>query len=297
MGYAPPAIQALFDTVKERMPSAQLGGIYGTKPGYHNCRADLPPSDYSVQTGPDKEGDPQAGAALDITYGRPEEQHAASQRLMNAKTDPRTDCLREFFGSVDGVNVCGWDFHGGYPVTSDDSHLWHVHLSFLRKHATNGPMLQELADVITGISSSDQPKGDTMPEIVTVRRSAPMTLHAGQAVELKFDAQDDDSGDVFYGEGKPGAGEQGARLNLDGARFVSTFTGKVPDGVTLSVRFAWCDRDGDTTGTSAWADHSGELVDTRAARVGEDNGVKLSVKADADCELKGAQWRVLYWRT
>lgn len=171
MGYAPKAIQDLFDTVKERMPSAQLGGIYGTKPGYHNCRAALPSSDYSVQIPPDKQGDPQAGSALDITYGRAEDQHAASKRLLNAKNDPRTECLREFFGSTDGVNVCGWDFYGGYPVTSDDSHLWHVHLSFRRVHATNGPMLQHLADVITGQEGDDMNKEETMKLIAQAFRA------------------------------------------------------------------------------------------------------------------------------
>jgi hypothetical protein len=171
MGYAPPAIQHLFDTVKSRMPSAQLGGIYGTKPGYHNCRANLPGSDYSVQKPPDKEGDAQAGSALDITWGSSADQKSSSQRLMNAKNDPRTDCLREFFGSVDGVNVCGWDFYGNYPVTSDDSHLWHIHLSFLRKYATNDAMLQDLADVITGQQGDDMNKDETIDLIAQAFRA------------------------------------------------------------------------------------------------------------------------------
>lgn len=206
MGYAPKAIQDLFDTVKARMPSAQLGGIYGTKPGYHNCRAALPSSDYSVQIPPDKEGDPQAGSALDITYGRAEDQHAASKRLLNAKQDPRTQCLREFFGSVDGVNVCGWDFYGGYPVSSDDSHLWHIHLSFRRKFATNGPMLQDLADVITGQTGDDMNKDETVDLIMEALRAYHLGGAHGPFTPEKFGkvikGEDDGMGDrVFRLEG------------------------------------------------------------------------------------------------
>jgi hypothetical protein len=177
MAYAPAAIQALFDTVKSRMPSAQLGGIYANKPGYHNARNQLPPSDYSVQTAPDKHGDPAAASALDITWGSANDQRTSSQRLLNAKNDSRMSCIREFFGSTDGVTVCGWDYYGGYPVTSDDSHLWHIHLSVLREYANDQAALAKVADVITAASGGggSTPQEDEMKYASRVR-SNPQTV-------------------------------------------------------------------------------------------------------------------------
>jgi len=156
--YSPNAIQQLFDTVKQRMPSAALGGIYANKPGYHNARNQLSSGDYSVQKPPDKEGDGWAAAALDITPNAAD-QKTMSQRLLNAKNDSRMAPIREFFGSTNGTSVCGWDYYGGYAVTSDSSHLWHVHISVLRKYTNDVAALQKVADVITGVSSGGGDSG------------------------------------------------------------------------------------------------------------------------------------------
>jgi hypothetical protein len=77
-----------------------------------------------VQLSQDKKGDGEAACALDISWSKASDQYTVSQRLLNAKTDPRmTKCIREFYGSTDGKVVIGWDYQGQYAVTSDDSHL------------------------------------------------------------------------------------------------------------------------------------------------------------------------------
>jgi hypothetical protein len=154
MGYAPDAILQCFNTVNAAMPQAINAGIYGNKPGYHNCRANLPSSDYSVQKSYDKEGDPQAGAAIDITFYDPPDMKAITRRLID-ETDAHGDTgklrgLRSFFGTVDGVNVTGRDVPGRYAVTSDPSHLWHIHLSGKRKYANDHAAWQDVAGVILG---------------------------------------------------------------------------------------------------------------------------------------------------
>jgi hypothetical protein len=164
--YAPKAIQHLFDTVRASIPSANMGGIIGDSAhdyGYHRGRDYVSGSDYSVQTSPDKKGDGQAACALDISWDRAEDHYAVSQRLLNAKNDARMNAARSFFGSTNGRDVCGWDYYYGGACTSDDSHLWHVHLSILRQYANDDAALQKIAQVIIGSGSSTTTEDDDMP--------------------------------------------------------------------------------------------------------------------------------------
>jgi len=155
--YAPNAIKHLFDTVHAAIPQAILSGIVGDSAhtyGYHRGRNYVGSNDYSVQTPPDKKGNGEAASAIDMSWSEANWQYTVSQRLLNAKNDSRMNPIREFFGSTDGRNVCGWDYYGNYSVTSDDSHLWHVHISVLREYADNDAALQGVAQVITGASGT-----------------------------------------------------------------------------------------------------------------------------------------------
>lgn len=308
VGYTTAAIHRLFNTVAAAMPSAVFAGSYGDKPGYHNCRANLGPGDYSVQTPPDRLGDPQAGAALDITYRDPAEQYAASSRLLAAKYDPRMYPIREFFGSVDGITVCGWDYYGwgdqadGYPVSSDDSHLWHVHLSILRQYTEDDAALQAVADVITGSSGG----GPDMANRVQVSRSTAARLAAGAVIDLAWDVQEADPGGVFYGTGDVPAGGSRARLDLGGSNgrlYVSTFMATVnglADGSQILSGLTYCDSAGNNVGNSPMQQHLSnggpcEVVDSRVGRAAPERGIKIRLKPAADVTLDGARWTVLYF--
>ena len=155
--YAPEAIRDVFDQAAATAPGLglNLSGIVGDAShgyGYHLSRAMLPSSDYSVQLADDKLGDPDAASALDIKPGGTEGMRVVTRRLIDATQagDPRMRPVREFFGTLDGRNVTGLDVVGRYWVTSDDSHLWHVHISFLRRFATDKAALAGVADVIAG---------------------------------------------------------------------------------------------------------------------------------------------------
>lgn len=312
MAYSPDALRKCFDTVKARMPSAQLGGIYTNKPGYHNARANLPSSDYSVQKPPDKEGDAQAGGALDITFGSLADQKNASKRLLDAKNDPRCDVLREFFGSTDGVTVCGWDYYGGYAVTSDNSHLWHVHVSGLRKHLNDGPAWQAVADVITGTGSGGggASEGDEdMPKRFQAKRIDPLRVNKINVVwDIKWDQQDWDTGNIFYGTNAPEGDQKGAYIATgkpDGASYVSTFNCKVA-GLTEGQEFLtgisyYLLSTGETTGGAAWKEWRAgpggklEVVDTRVGYSNPGKGIAIRVQTQAACDIEQAVWAVIHW--
>jgi hypothetical protein len=167
--YAPQAIENLFAAVKASIPSAQMGGIIGDAAhtyGYHRGRNYLPSNDYSVQYPPDRQGDGEAACALDISWSNASDQYTVSQRLLNAKNDSRMAACREFYGSTDGRTVIGWDYYEGHSGTSDDSHLWHVHLSILRAYSNDDAAMARISEVITGKAGGGQPPEDELPEEV-----------------------------------------------------------------------------------------------------------------------------------
>lgn len=164
-GYAPPAIVGCWTTVKAAIPSAQLGGVFARKPGYHNARSQVHRSDYSVQRADDRVGDINAASALDITL--PDAQmRLVTSRLMQAagwtlrggawvktgRPDPRLKAVREFFGTTNSRTVVGSNLPDQYLVTSDPSHLWHIHISGYRRWATDHAAWQQIASVIVGTS-------------------------------------------------------------------------------------------------------------------------------------------------
>jgi len=147
------ALEHLFNRLRnEGYPAALMGGIYADKPGYHNQRANLPGSDYSVQRPDDQTGSDWDPAGLDITLHNPSDMQRITQRLLDltAAGDPRIQILREFFGTVDGWNVVGRDVRDNRPITSDDSHLWHCHISSYRLYANSHSAMDELATAILG---------------------------------------------------------------------------------------------------------------------------------------------------
>jgi hypothetical protein len=174
--HAPDAIRQLANQVIRAVPGAVLSGIVGDAShtyGYHRSRNWILASgqdgsgDYSVQLAQDKKGDGDAAAALDVSLP-PDMMKAVTHRLIKAMrdNDGRVGAVREVFGTVDGKHVTGWDRHNpDRPqddswTSSDDSHLWHVHLSFYRELATDAESLAPVAEVCGGHGKA-QPADDT----------------------------------------------------------------------------------------------------------------------------------------
>ena len=205
--YAPQALRWLGNAIVKAIPSARFSGIVGDpshKYGYHRARNRLPKNDYSVQTGPDKAGDGWAASALDISFDSKWMKTITKRLLASAKdqNDPRLNCMREFFGTTNGSSVAGWDTYYGRPATSDDSHLWHVHMSILRKYANDRKALAGVLSVIKGEKELDVDLDDKvklsewipqawpdLDETITVRTALGSAYgHARQAKDLIRDA-------------------------------------------------------------------------------------------------------------
>lgn len=149
----------------ELEPAGLLGGIYADKSGYHNTgkrNLDRWPSNYSVRDAVDRTGPAWAtkAAALDWTF--PDAQRGQygtidryTSRLVTSaqnQADPRLDLiLREFYGQADtDSHVEGWDERKDVAVTSDSSHLWHIHFSFTRSRVHDFWSMWALLTVLQG---------------------------------------------------------------------------------------------------------------------------------------------------
>lgn len=149
--------EAAIDSASKRGDAATISGIVGDTDhrrdgGYHISREDQPATNYSVVLPEDKGGSSAWASAVDMSM-RPEQMALVTGRLLaSAKdvTDSRLNYCREFYGTLNGRDVVGWDTYYGTPATSDDSHLWHVHISFLRKFANDPAAMAAVLSVITG---------------------------------------------------------------------------------------------------------------------------------------------------
>lgn len=154
----PDAVEYLWQELHKLEPSTELGGIFASKPGYHNTRDGNAPGNYSVVDPPDQGGPGNMAAALDWTF--PEAQSGSYDRIMKYSkrlldcgkdvNDSRLDWMREFYGQADkDTQVEGWDYRYAVSVSSDSSHLWHIHFSFSRNALTVANM-DKLLEVLTG---------------------------------------------------------------------------------------------------------------------------------------------------
>jgi hypothetical protein len=160
--YAGKGPKACWDAITVK--SAQLSGIVGDSAhtyGYHRGRNYVSSSDYSVQQADDRAGPGEAASALDVTMNDAD-MKTVSKRLNDAvnKKDSRLHCLREWYGTTNGTSVTGRDVRTGNYITSDSSHLWHVHLSFYRKWADDPAEAQKVAAVFNGTSGGTSGGGD-----------------------------------------------------------------------------------------------------------------------------------------
>ena len=155
----------LWEQLQALEPTTRLGGIFAAKPGYHNCRSNLPSYDYSVTDKPPDGGGPgSAAGAIDWTF--PDAQGGNYTRIAKYTkrlfasardpNDPRLNGWREFYGQADSDSyVEGWDIRYNRAATSDSSHLWHIHISENRDMSTSKPNKEALLSVLKGESVDD----------------------------------------------------------------------------------------------------------------------------------------------
>src|SRR3990172_3421380 len=169
----PSAIETILWPGLKALEPAQsvLSGIEADKPGYHNTRDRLlregRTDDYSIQTAKDNKGPGDEGSAIDWTFRDAQAGNFStiakySNRLYAAgvNDDPRAKTyLREFFGNTDSDRtVEGWSYYRDASATSDNSHLWHIHLSIYRKYINDIAAMHALLDLCAGKAIPAKPK-------------------------------------------------------------------------------------------------------------------------------------------
>lgn len=158
---------------KKRFPNARLGGIFAHTYGYHSDQDWLEvndPDNYSIQLKLDEDGPETKAAAWDFTLSDAD-MEKVTRRMKNAVEHPEDDRLaivRDWYGTLDGVNVFGYIHDGpGTPwrrASSDKSHLWHVHTSIIRSFINDWDRLWGVISVMVGVSWEDwKAGGNDMP--------------------------------------------------------------------------------------------------------------------------------------
>lgn len=163
------------------IPGVRLGGIWASKPGYHNTVSANSSSNYSVRLSLDRTSPRDKARALDLTMSDAA-MRKYTQRLLDAaaRRDPRLRGVREFYGTVNGRTVVGRikDSEAGAwrSSTSDTSHLWHIHISIFTAYCDNQTALADVMSVLSGgtTSEGDDPmlglkKGDSGKQVTALQ--------------------------------------------------------------------------------------------------------------------------------
>lgn len=90
--------------------------------------------DYSIQDRRDLSPDRDVLAALDISLPTPQLIEACTALLEASLAGTLPPQVAEWFGTVDGVTVAGWDVIDNASATADTSHLFHLHVGFFRAY-------------------------------------------------------------------------------------------------------------------------------------------------------------------
>lgn len=163
-------------------PGSKNGGTYANKPGYHNRRDSLPRNDYSRVRALDLKGPADKAAAFDWTFPDAQAGNYAtikkfSTRLLKSGKDPkdeRGNYLREFYGNANGDRwVDGWDFQIVTGVSSDSSHLWHIHFSFMRAYLNDPKAFDAVLSILKGESLLVWRARWAVKKVVAVVKRAP----------------------------------------------------------------------------------------------------------------------------
>lgn len=169
----PPAVFSIYAQVRPYLSSLRVGGVVGdarhvAQGSYHVSRDVMRANGlighYSMKAPADLRGPGGYAAAIDLSLN-PAQMVSVSRRLDNAmKTgDPRIEPTREYIGTFNGRDVCGWNRYdsGGTGSRSrvghhdtgygDDGHLWHVHLSVFRAYVLDRNRTTGIAEVVAGL--------------------------------------------------------------------------------------------------------------------------------------------------
>lgn len=156
----PPALAEMGRTVRTALGlSAGAIGFKGNElhlNGAHRSRRWILTSawctdrSYTVSYPDDRLGDEDWIAGCDITASSPI-LLPMCQRLDRAVRAGELEELAAWYGNVDGDSrVDGYNNILNRVASADSSHLWHLHLTILRRYANDAPFMRRLAAVLIG---------------------------------------------------------------------------------------------------------------------------------------------------
>jgi hypothetical protein len=102
---------------------------------------------YGTTDARDKRGDQNWYRAVDVGITG-QKLYNACHRIDLLVRAGKLPGLAEWFGTFDGQTVVGW--YEGHPSSSDDSHLWHLHVGLWNEFANDENTLHLLYDAIIG---------------------------------------------------------------------------------------------------------------------------------------------------
>jgi len=172
------------------IPGVRLSGIYADTRFYHNTRRRLyergfnSSNNYSLRLSNDLEGPDDKASAIDLTLSDYEMRKRTVLLRASAihQEDDRLFGFREFIGTLDNQKVyCRiagneglGQSHGSDDWSRDETHLWHIHSSVLRKYVNNPRVMEGFVSVILG---------ETWEEWLT-RQEGEMDVNEGQKIEI-----------------------------------------------------------------------------------------------------------------
>jgi hypothetical protein len=185
------------------------------------------------------------------------------------------------FDTVNGYSVTGMDVPGAYWVSSDDSHLWHVHCSGKRKYTNDHAAWQDVASVITGKATTSPSGGDMPKQLYLTASNKPTKIKvAGDWYPLAWETWSPDSA----------SGGSSAVLS-PATRYFSQTVDMYLDGLgkedNLYVRIQTLDRSGVQIALYPIAEIRGTS--------GDSTNLRVLVSATAPCTITKAWWRVFEW--
>jgi len=150
---------ALWEGCSAVLPGVRLSGIYANKVCYHNSvkanKANWPGA-YCIKLPLDLKGPQDKARAIDLTLSDAEMKKRTGL-LRAAALHPNDDRLlgvREFYGTLNGTTVYGLsrntDSGTWVSVTSDTSHLWHIHISEWSFYCNQWPAQEMILSVLSG---------------------------------------------------------------------------------------------------------------------------------------------------
>lgn len=162
--YISDAMWSLWQQCLTFIPGVRLGGIYANKSGYHNtvdANQLTWPGNYSIQLPYDLKKPHDLARAIDLTMDDAQMRLRMGylQRSALHPQDDRLRHLREFYGTLNGSTVYGLikDSPDGpwRAATSDSTHLWHCHESWLTEFVNDMASVSANASVLAGQTWED----------------------------------------------------------------------------------------------------------------------------------------------